>query len=102
MDSRLELHQMLMEILGSNHVYFQPPSSIRMVYPAIVYSRSSIDNKHANDSIYIQRNSYQITVIDSDPDSEIVKRVSMISGIRFNNHFTSDNLNHDVFTLHYK
>lgn len=102
MGNRLELQQMLEEILGSNHVYFQPPSSIRMSYPAIVYSRSSIDNRYANDSVYIQRIPYQITVIDYDPDSEIVERISTIPGIRYNNHFTSDNLNHDVFTLYYK
>lgn len=99
MDNRLKLQNLLEEALGSKQVYFQPPSSIRMKYPAIVYSRSNIENVSANDLVYIQRYSYQITVMDYNPDSEIVKKISMIPGIRFGNHFTSENLNHDVFTI---
>lgn len=100
-DNRIELQTLLEEVLGSKQVYFQPPSSIRMKYPAIVYSRSNIENLPANDSVYIQRYSYTITVMDYDPDSEIVKKISMIPRIRFSNHFTSDGLNHDVFTITY-
>ena len=100
-DNRIELQTLLEEVLGSKQVYFQPPSSIRMKYPAIVYSRSNIENLPANDSVYIQRYSYTITVMDYDPDSEIVKKISLIPRIRFDNHFTSDGLNHDVFTITY-
>ena len=101
MDNRLKLQSLLEEILGSDQVYYQPPSSVRMKYPAIVYSRNSINNLAANDSVYLQRFSYQITVMDYDPDSEIVKNISKIPGISFGTHFTSDNLNHDTFTLTY-
>jgi hypothetical protein len=99
MDNRLKLQSLLEEALGSKQVYFQPPSSIRMKYPAIVYSRNNIENVSANDSVYVQHYSYQITVMDYNPDSEIVKKISMIPGIRFGNHFTSEDLNHDVFTI---
>lgn len=101
MATRLELHETLCTVLGSKHVYFQPPSSVKMVYPAIVYSRNKIENRHANDDIYSQSKSYTITVIDKDPDSEIVERVSMLPYCSFDSHFTSDNLNHDVFTIYY-
>ena len=101
MATRLELHETLCTVLGSKHVYFQPPSSVKMVYPAIVYSRSNIDNMSANNSVYMQSYFYELTVIDSDPDSEIVKQISKLPTCRFNRHFTSDNLNHDVFTLFY-
>lgn len=100
-DNRIKLQTLLEEVLGSKQVYFQPPSSIRMKYPAIVYSRSNIENLPANDSVYIQRHSYTITVMDYDPDSEIVKKISMIPRTSFSNHFTSDGLNHDVFTIIY-
>lgn len=100
-DNRIKLQTLLEEVLGSKQVYFQPPSSIRMKYPAIVYSRSNIENLPANDSVYIQRHSYTITIMDYDPDSEIVKKISMIPRTSFSNHFTSDGLNHDVFTIIY-
>lgn len=104
MDKRLELHDILCEIInitepdGDRHVYFQPPPSVKIKYPAIVYSRDGIDNTFANDSVYIQYPSYKITVIDKNPDSEYVKKVSRLPGCRFDRHYTSDNLNHDTFT----
>lgn len=101
MDSRLELHELLCEVLGSRHVYFQPPSSVKMQYPAIVYSRSNIRNKFADDSVYNQSRVYSITVIDADPDSEIIEKVSKLPTCSFDRHFTSDNLNHDAFTIYY-
>ena len=101
MGSRFDLHEILVQKLGSRFVYFQPPASLQMTYPAIVYSRSKIENRFANNSVYGQNYLYTITVIDRDPDSEIVSRVSLIPRIRHDRSFTSDNLNHDVFTLIY-
>lgn len=101
MANRLELHELLCETLGSRQVYFQPPSSIKMKYPAIIYSRSRIGNEFANDSVYNQTYQYSITVIDEDPDSEIVERVSKLPMCSFDRHYTSDNLNHDTFTIYY-
>ena len=101
MKNRLELQKVLEEVLGSRNVYFQPPESIKMHYPAIVYSRSNLNNDYADDSVYMQSHIYTVTVIDKDPDSEIVGRVSRLPTCKFSRHFTSDNLNHDVFTLFY-
>lgn len=101
MSTRLKLHELLCEVLGSRNVYFQPGESVRMKYPAIVYSRDDIENIHANNGVYMRSPAYQVIVIDSDPDSEIVDRVSMLPKCTFDRHYTSDNLNHDVFTIYY-
>ena len=101
MGNRLELQSMLETLLGSRNVYFQPPESIKLQYPAIVYSRSNIDNTNADDAMYTQNRSYEVTVIDANPDSSIVDRLSRIPKCRFDRHFSSDNLNHDVFTLYF-
>lgn len=101
MASRLKLQTELEELLGTRNVYYSPPASLKMQYPAIVYSRSDIDNAHANNSVYKQECAYEITVIDRNPDSEIVKKVSRLPRCRFNRHYPSDNLNHDVFTIYY-
>lgn len=99
MARRLQLHEILCGI--AKNVYYQPPESVKMEYPAIVYVREDINNNHADNSVYAQSHSYQITVIDKDPDSEIVEAVSKLPRCRFNRHFTSDNLNHDVFILYF-
>ena len=101
MGSRLELHDKLKEILGSNFVYFQPPESLKMNYPAIVYQLSDIDNTYANNAVYKQALAYDVTVIHNNPDNDVFLKVSSLPFCRFDRHFKSDNLNHYVFTLYY-
>lgn len=98
---RLELQSLLESILGSRNVYFQPPNNVQMKYPAIVYSRNRIDNRDADNSVYLQNISYQVIVIDKNPDSEIVSKISKLPLCRYDRHYNADNLNHDVFTLYF-
>lgn len=100
-DKRLELHTLLVELLGSENVYYQAPESLKMHYPAIRYNRKKIDNRHADNGVYKQETLYEITVIDEDPESEVVERVSALPRCQMNRHFTSSGLNHDVFELYY-
>jgi len=99
MDRRPELGDIFRRICPN--VYFQPPASISMKYPCIRYQRERIDNSSANNGVYIQDVAYQVTVIDPDPDSEIVQKVSLLPMCRFNRHYTANNLNHDVFLIYY-
>ena len=93
LNDRLELHELLREILGSSNVYFQPPESVKMEYPAIRYARNRINNTSAD-------NGYTRTVIDRDPDSEVVERLSKVPCIMYDRSYVADNLNHDVFTIY--
>lgn len=101
MASRLELHEELVKILGSRNVYYQPPESLKLRYPAIVYSRSDIRNVFADNDVYSQSHHYEVVVIDSNPDSEIVEKMSKFKTSRFQRHYTFENLNHDVFNVYY-
>jgi hypothetical protein len=101
MGSRIDLHGILKIILGSDHVYFQPPELVKMEYPCIVYERYDENVQFADNSPYIQKKCYQITVIDKNPDSLIPDKVSILPLCTFFRHFTADNLNHDVYNLYY-
>lgn len=101
MNSRLKLDSILREVIGNGNVYFQPSASVSMCYPAIVYERSNISNTFADDRVYKQDYIYQVTVIDKNPDSTIVDKVSLLPRCRFVRHYKADNLNHDVFTICY-
>ena len=101
MNSRITLHNELVNILGSKYVYFQPPESLQMKYPCIVYERHDISNTHADDTIYTQSRQYRVTVIDKNPDSDIVTKVSQIPTARFIRHQVIDNLNHDTFNIYH-
>lgn len=101
MGRRLELHEVLVSLLGSRNVYFQPPPTEKMRYPCIVYQRTRMDIKSANDLSYSNTIGYTITLIDANPDSLILEKIARLPMCRFDRHFTADNLNHDVFTLYY-
>lgn len=101
MDRRPELGRIFRDILGSDHVYFQPPETVKMKYPAIKYERSDMEIMHADNNVYQHRVRYTVTVIDSDPDSAVVNRVGMLPLCRFERHYAQDNLNHDVFEIYY-
>lgn len=101
MASRLELHEELCKILGSRNVYFQPPATVSMKYPAIVYRKYSIDNVAADNIHYLQHHGYELTIIDKDPDSKVEEAVSKLPRCRFNRSFASDGLNHFIYILYY-
>lgn len=98
-ERRLELHEILCTTLGSRNVYFQPPESVKMNYPAIVYGLDDIENQYANDGVYLSHRKYSVTVIDKDPDSLLVGKVAALPACQFVRHYEKDNLNHDVFTI---
>ena len=105
MSRRMKLHNILCAILSCPdkglecRAYFQPPSSVKMKYPAIVYALDDIENTFANNGVYLSARKYSVTVIDSDPDSSLVGKVASMPTSRFNRHYPKDNLNHDVFEI---
>lgn len=98
---RLAFDTLLREISGIPNIYFQPPSNIRLRYPCIVYEREEIRNRHADDSVYNQHTFYQVTVIDQNPDSVYVDRVSKMVQCDHVRFFATEGLNHDVFRIYY-
>ena len=99
MAQRLELQELLVGILGSDHVYFQPPATVQMEYPCIVYRRDWELFNHADDIPYKRRKRYMVTVIDRDPDSVIPDKIGDLPLCVFDRFYTADNLNHDVYKL---
>lgn len=98
---RLELQAILEEVLGSDNVYFQPPETMKIEYPAIIYKRDQTNTTFAGNLPYSLTKRYMLTVIDSDPDSDIPSRVARLPMCIFVRHFASDNLNHDIYNLYF-
>lgn len=102
MADRRKLHEELCELLGSRHVYFQPPATVRMNYDAIRYSLGGKDLKRANNRIYKTTNQYEGVIITKDPDTTLPDRVlAHFEMCSFGRPYTADNLNHYPFTLYY-
>lgn len=101
MASRLKLQEILEGILETKRVYFQPPESMKMQYPAIRYSIPTPRDSYANDTVYKHTNRYEIIVIDEDPESVIAEKVSKLTYCSLDRAYPSDGLNHYVFTLYF-
>lgn len=99
MGTRLDLHTLLVATLGSSNVYFQPPPEHEMKYPCIVYNRSNIRSAHADGVPYKLENQYTVTVITTDPDSDLPKKVAELPRCVFDRPFKTQGLNHDIFNI---
>lgn len=96
---RLQLHALLESICPN--CYFSPPASKKLTFPCIKYDRANSDIDHADNMPYLINTRYTVTVIDQDPDSEIVPQIEKLPLCTFDRHYENDNLNHDVFTIFY-
>lgn len=99
MGQRPDLHALLKSFV--ENVYFQPPPTVKMQYPCIIYSRDDRHVVHADNGPYRGKIRYQVTVIDRDPDSEVPEKVAELPLCSFERFFTTDNLNHDVYNLYW-
>lgn len=99
--SRLELHELLCELLGSRNVYFQSPPSVQMKYPCIIYKLDDIDAYEADNTKYLLNKRYSITYVDKNPDAPFPERLLELPYCSLDRSYPADNLNHWVFTLYY-
>lgn len=106
MANRLDLHETLCKVIditesdGDRHVYYRPPESIKMKYPAIVYNRDNIDLKYANNGVYKKVPSYSVILIDKNPESEYVDKLLEIPYCSYGTEYVSSNLNHFTFKIY--
>lgn len=96
-----ELQTKFMELLGTNSVYYQPPTSQKLKYDCIVFSKKEIRVKRANDSVYSKDNYYEGIVIARDPDPEILDKLIMLPYCNLDRFYIADNLYHYPFTIFY-
>jgi len=101
MGTRLEFQAVLAGIQEDLAVYFQPPPNVAMRYPAIVYNRDFQYAAYADNDLYSRKTRYQVTVIDRDPDSLIPDKVAALPLTRYVRHFTTENLNHDIYDVYF-
>ena len=102
MSTRLELQEKLETLLGSENVYFQPPESIKLKYPCIVYSLDPVYTENADNKKYIVINRYHIKHIYKKLSgclrNELLNSFMMIS---HDNTLIAEGMYNDDFTLYF-
>lgn len=101
MGTRLELQKILEKMLGTRNVYYQPAENLQMQYPAIKYQKADDITYHGDNIKYLNRNCYDITVIDNIPDNEVIDKILTLPYSSFDRHYKANNLNHDVIQLYF-
>lgn len=100
MASRLDLHNELKAFYPN--VYFQPPSNIKMVYPCIVYNKTGKFRTFAGNGIYQSLQEYQLTVIETNPDSTVADDIEQhFQSCVIIQYYAAENLNHTNLQLYY-
>ena len=88
--------------LSEGHIYFQPPESLRMVYPALVYNVSRRDYEQADNQLYAQFLIWDLTWISKTPlDFVVDALLSQLECCVPTREYVSDGLYHTQLSLYF-
>lgn len=96
---RTELQQVLTSVISSKNVYYQPPETVKMLYPCVVYNLAYVDIMNADDAPYTKHYKYQVTYITRDPDDPNIESITTIPGCKFDRYYSVDNLHHYSYEI---
>ena len=100
MASRPDLQKALVNVLGSKNVYFQPPESVKLQYPCIIYEEARGSSIRADDRLYLYRKAYSVVYIDKNPDADVPDKIRDFLLCDSGSPYKADNLNHWPFTIY--
>lgn len=99
MDRRLELDAHFRRII--EHVYFQPPESIQLEYPCIVYNVNNMDSQFGDNRPYRVGTRYRVILIHRNPDNSLKDVLAEFPQCVMDQTYFSNNLNYYAYNLYY-
>jgi len=99
MKKREDLHKLLKTYCPN--VYYQPPESLKLKYPCIIYAREKLTTQKADNSKYLIHCSYSMRYVSKEPDDPTVTELLLLPFCEHSRHYVADNLHHDSFTIYY-
>lgn len=101
-ERRYELNRILVKILGSKNIYYQPPESIKLSYDCIVYKKGRARKFRADNKLYINKDFYELLVMSKNPDNDIADRLEQsLNYCEHQRRYITNNICHDVLYLYY-
>lgn len=100
--TREVLHNRLISVIGVKNAYFQPPATLKMQYPCIIYSVLAFESVFADNKNYLTDTAYNVIYVTKNPDNDVYYR--MLNGFdkcTFVNYYIFDNLHHYKFKLYF-
>ena len=99
--TRVELHHKLVEMLGSNNVYFDPPENFKLKYPCIVYYLEGLADIPADNQTYRRLHRYNLTYITTKAEDPFAEELAALRYCTLTRPFAVSDLHHWSYTLFY-
>jgi len=99
-NSVLTVHSYLASLFPTVTLYFQPPETLKLTYPCIIYSIENIFTRHADNRPYKIKNRYSLMLITRTLDETLNDILLSIESARFERLFIGENLYHFIVTIH--
>lgn len=103
MRTREDVHEALVDILESNHVYFNPPDSIKMIYPCFRYEFTGIKQYKADNGPYVHFKKYTVTYLTTnvrEPNEIINEMLNAFEYCSVDRNYASDGVQHTTFAIY--
>lgn len=98
---RLEISDLLKEVIGNSNTYYKPPENLKLKYPCAVYDLDGVNARRANNKAYLSHNRYIVTFITTDPDNTYYDAMmEHFLYVRFDRSYKADGLYHFVYTVY--
>lgn len=99
--NRKEVHEILEDAMRdcgeTPLLYYQPPESVKMAYPCIVYRLADLTTLYADDTPYWRVIRFDITYITRSPTSKVPDALSLLPQFAFDRYYTFENLHHYAY-----
>lgn len=99
--TRVELDRLLRNTLGTTNVYFDPPESIKIKYPCIVYALGGNMERKADDKTYIRMKRYSLIYITQNADDPMVDTLEDLDYCHLSRPYTADGLFHYAYDIYF-
>lgn len=99
---REDLHLALKEVCDSYamNLYFEPPASMRIDYPCVIYEFAYPDTTRADNTSYLNKQKFQVSVITKQADTDAhYAIVKTIDNSRFRDIRVEDGLYHFIIDV---
>lgn len=97
--NREDFHQFLLTLCPN--VYFQPPESMKIKYPCIIYALDALKPQYADNMSYLLHIPYSMRYITREADDELVYTLATLPKCRHGKPYGKDNLYHHPYTIYY-
>lgn len=98
--NRIELHHQLEQSFGVK-AYYQPPESMKLTYPCVVYSFETFNTRNANNMPFVINERYKVSYLHKNVDDSRCKAVLRdFDKITHTQHYVTNGVYNDIYYIY--